>query len=100
MVEEKRGICLKQTSNKNEFIWEQQLIAVQGLQPWRATCESPQQGEEEIFLRGRGSWQGYCKQTICSVVAFHWLSYDSLSLAELLASQEEEVFLCPVVLCY
>lgn len=31
-----------------------------------------------------------------SKVAFHWLSLDSLSLAELLPGQEEKAFLLPV----
>ena len=58
-----------------------------------------QQGEEKLFHRGKEEvgraivnkvhWR---RLGLGSVVAFHCLSCDSLSLAELLAGQEEEVF--------
>lgn len=65
----------------------------------RASPWAPK-GGETLSERERGSWEGCCKHRVQGVVAFHWLSWDSVSLAELLAGQEEEVFLLPVGLCY
>lgn len=61
----------------------------------------PQQGEEKLFCRGEEEVGRAlcCKHRICwrrlgvqCVVAFHWLSCDGFSLAEL-GDPEEEVFL-------
>ena len=60
-------------------------------------------GEECSFIKEKDgkSWEGSYKQKIHwsklgvhSVVPFHWLSCDSLSLAGLLSGQEE-TFLAP-----
>lgn len=64
-------------------------------------CQSPHNKERRTLLkRGKGSWQGYSKQSavekmrVQSIVAFHWLSCDNLSLAEMLPSKEK-IFLPP-----
>ena len=62
-----------------------------------------QQGKRNSFTEGSGSWEGYCKQRVHwkglgvpSLVAFSWLSCDSLSLAELLLSQKRKSFFFPL----
>ena len=69
------------------------------LQPWQATCNSwAAWGRETLLYRGRGSWEGCRKQNtleklrVWSVGTFHWLNYDSPSLAELLACQNRKSF--------
>ena len=58
---QKKSICTlllltlhKQTaryfSSKDGFIQNQQRIAVQGLQPWRATCKFPQSKRRKVLL--------------------------------------------------
>ena len=61
---------------------------------------SPSNRRRNSFVEGKRKLGGPLETKTCCVVAFHWLDCDSLSLAELLAYQEEEDFLLPVGLCY
>ena len=48
---------------KDEFSWDQQRIAIWGLQPWQASCKSPQdKRSRNILQRRKASWEGRCKQ--------------------------------------
>ena len=63
---------------------------------WQITYKSRPE-ERKVFYRGQGGvGKNCCKQKAHwrklgagSVVSFHWLSYDSLSLAELLPGKEK-----------
>ena len=85
-------------SSKNGLTQNQQRIATWGLQPWWATCKSHPTRRGEPFYGRKGSWEGYTKQSpleelrVHSIVAVHWLSYDSLLLAELLTGKKRKSF--------
>uniref|UniRef100_A0A8C6FCQ3 Tight junction protein 1 n=1 Tax=Monodon monoceros TaxID=40151 RepID=A0A8C6FCQ3_MONMO len=63
----------------------------------KTQCKTP--AKIELFYRGgKGSWEGCSKQSpleelrVRSVVVFHWLNCDSLSLAEFLAGKKRKSF--------
>ena len=61
------------------------------------TCKLGKAKKGKLFCRGEGEvGRGFYKQNVhwkklgvSSIVAFHWLSYDSLSLAELLPGNQK-----------
>ena len=55
---------------KKVFIWEQQRIAIMGLQPQWATCKCLHNKGRTLLQREKGSWEGYISK---ESVAFHWL---------------------------
>ena len=67
------------------------------MQLWQSTCKSSKAKQRRLFYRGEGEVGRDCykqkvhwrKLEVQSVVAFHWLSCDSLSLAELLPGKEK-----------
>ena len=85
---------LKQTaslfSSKNWFIWDQQRIAIQGLQPQWTMYRYRRLGIEKLFYgRGKESESAVVNK---ESVAFHWLSFDSVSLAELWPGKKRKSF--------
>lgn len=63
-------------------------------------CKSRAAAEEKLFNNGEEEvGRAAVEQRVRGVVAFPWLSHDSLSLAELFARQEEDS-LIPVGLPY
>ena len=60
----------------------------------------PAAREENLFYREEEKGGRAVINKELGVLAFHWLTHDSFSLAKLLAGQEEELFLLPLGLCY
>ena len=60
-------------SSKDGFILDQQRIAIQSLQWWRAVCKSPHSKGNSILYRGKKSWEGYHKPRILAFsVTQYW----------------------------
>ena len=85
-------------SSKNRLIEDQQRITIWNLQPWEVTRQSPHsKGKRKL---GRLSKQSPVEELrVWSLVAFHWLSYDISSLAELFLDKKGK-FPLPVGLSY
>ena len=86
-------------SSKNRLIEDQQRIATWNLQPWEVMCQSPHSKERTLLNWGKGSGKGLSKQRVqwrnweSGLVTFHWLNYNSPSLAEFsLGKKRKSVF--------
>lgn len=82
------------------FIQDQQRTAIWRLQPQQATVHIPTwQEEESAFLEGEKEFGRAVAEKnpleelrVKNRVTFHWLNYDSLSLAELLPGKKRKFF--------
>ena len=85
-------------SGENRLIEEKQRIAIWNLWPWQVTCLSPHSKERTLLKWEKGSWEGLSKQKAqgrnweSGLVTFHWLIYNSPSLAELSLGKKRTFF--------